>query len=214
MSTCMQDQMTPTIPTYMHFALSIKRDMQHLTHYHTNGTAWIHSACAWFSCGKNRQHLGLALLKYKWYLCMAYIDDLFDHNTYVKLTHNWANQYIMEMHTLFKCWLHKYTKVIPKTKAKYLGRTCILLDKDGKSTSSNCTYWQRYTRTLFLHIPLSLSAEVHSMDLHIGQTSNYKPLAQSIPSYIKSSFDFVKKYNFNKLLCASPLQPFCSLVMQ
>jgi len=110
----------------------------------------------------------------------------------------------MEMHTLFKCWLHKYTKVIPKTKAKYLGRTCILLDKDGKSTSSNCTYWQRYTRTLFLHIPLSLSAEVHSMDLHIGQTSNYKPLAQSIPSYIKSSFDFVKKIQLQQATMCFP----------
>ncbi len=142
---------------------------------------------------KTDKNLGPALLERKRYLRMAYVDHLLDHNTYVKLTKDRANQYITETHTLFERWLRKYAKVIPKTEAKYLRRTCILLGKDGKINFPQLYLLAKIHKDPFSTRPIVSVSGSPLHGLARWADRQLQPMAQSIPSYIKSSFEFVQK---------------------
>jgi len=153
---------------------------------------------------KTDKNLGPALLERNRYICMAYVNHLFDCNTYVKLTHDRAIQYITETHTQFERWLCKYAKVIPKTEAKYLRRTCILLDKDGKINFPQLYLLAKIHKDPFSTRPIvSVSGSpLHGLAHWVDR--QLQPLAQSIPSYIKSSFEFVKKIQLQQATMPFP----------
>jgi len=135
---------------------------------------------------------------------MAYVDHLLDHNTYVKLTKDRANQYITETHTLFECWLRKYTKVIPKTEAKYLRRTCILLSKDGKINFPQLYLLAKIHKDPFSTCPIVSVSGSPLHGLACWADRQLQPMAQSIPSYIKSSFEFVQKIQLQQATTPFP----------
>jgi len=108
------------------------------------------------------------------------------------------------MHTQFERWLRKYAKVIPKTEAKYLCRTCILLDKDGKINFPQLYLLAKIHKDPFSTHPI---VSVSGSPLHgLARWADWQlqPLAQSIPSYIKSLFEFVKKIQLQQATMPFP----------
>jgi len=132
------------------------------------------------------KNLGPAIMEWRHYLCMTFIQHLQDKHTYNGLTQKHADQLITDSHKCFTQWLRKYWKEISKSEATYLKWTCILIH-----------YPQLYLLAKIHKSPLATRPimSISGSPLHrlaCWANQQLQPVARTIPSYIKSSFDLVK----------------------
>jgi len=142
---------------------------------------------------KTDKNLGPALIDRTQYIRAAFQNHLLHERTYKKLSRQQAEHQMRQTSDAISSWLRKYKKVIPKHEYTYLKRTHRLYNNKGE-----IAFPQFYLLAKIHKTPMDtrpIVSVVGSLLHGLGRWADrqLQTPGRSIPSYIKSSIDYLAR---------------------
>jgi len=162
---------------------------------------------------KTDKNLGPAIMDRKRYIELAFRDHLSDRNTYRQLTKDEASLMMIETDAAILRWLNHHKERLSQAEITFLKRTRTLRDAAGNINFPQFYLLAKLHKTPLMTRPIvSVSGSLlHGLGRWVDR--KLQPVAQSIPSFINSSFALTKKVRTQQEAQPFPLQPFSSHAM-